>query len=554
MDVLSLLQERGIDYTQKEKDNVYVECKNCLKNKLSINLDTGMYHCYSRPSCEHVKGHINKWLGLSSTESSTMSTTLRVPKIKVLKALELETIKRSLQNKAGLVRWAISRGFETKDLKKLQGMVGIDKNGAVVFPFRNADDKIIGAKFKLSNGDMFIRGQEPELYFPVTKHRTKKNIVVVEGEEDALTLVVTGIPVCACLGTAKVERGIETLSKFKGIYLGLDNDESGDGAALQYAELLGGYRCKRITWDFKDPNDMLQEGANEEDFFRCLKSASICIKETSSRSMKDLIREHQLSEMPPTRTWGFKDIDKLLGGLPLGAIIGILAEGGAGKTTFIYNVCAKLAFRKIPSAICSLEENPVSEVSPKVTATIVGRNPGGAKHTSQELKKYDEVIDRVQVYEGKDQLHDVIKWIRETYYLNGTRVVFVDYLQLLVADETNVQKVKQACYSFKRVVLDLPDLTIIMVIQPKQKPTLFHKGEFVSKDRLEMNDARGGASIGQSLDALATIRGVKGEPDLTQLEFVKVRGHLRVSKRHWLGKTVTLEYDHATMRQKVVRE
>ena len=119
----------------------------------------------------------------------------------------------------------------------------------------------------------------------------------------------------------------------------------------------------------------------------------------------------------------------------------------------------------------------------------------------------------------------------------------------MMKDEKNVQEVKDICYMFKKITKELPELCIVMVIQPKQKQKLMTRDGVVSNENLDGSDARGGAAINQSVDAMLTIRTVSGNPNRTEFRYTKVRGHLRVSKRNWIGKTVQLEYDHATMRQ-----
>jgi hypothetical protein len=89
-----------------------------------------------------------------------------------------------------------------------------------------------------------------------------------------------------------------------------------------------------------------------------------------------------------------------------------------------------------------------------------------------------------------------------------------------------------------------------MIIQPKQRQKAFTKdGKEAKPSRMDGSDARGGAAINQSVDAMLTIKSVDNHPNLTQFEYTKVRGHLRVSKRDWVNQFTQLEYDHATLRQ-----
>ena len=66
--------------------------------------------------------------------------------------------------------------------------------------------------------------------------------------------------------------------------------------------------------------------------------------------------------------------------------------------------------------------------------------------------------------------------------------------------------------------------------------------------KLDGKSARGGSAINQTVDAMLTIKGVDGQPNITQYEYTKVRGHLNVDKRDWLNKFTQLEYSHDTLR------
>jgi hypothetical protein len=183
----------------------------------------------------------------------------------------------------------------------------------------------------------------------------------------------------------------------------------------------------------------------------------------------------------------------------------------------------------------------------------VGRNPGTGSFAPEEVEAIKPQLQRIQLYDGEDSHTAIIDWCRECYYVHDVKCVFIDYLQLLVPDEKDVQMLKEICYAFKKLVKELPELCIVMIIQPKQKQKQYDKGREVT-NKLDGSDARGGAAINQSVDAMLTIRIVQGHPNITQFEYTKVRGHLRVSKKDWLGQFTQLEYDHSTLRQHEINQ
>lgn len=545
MNVFEILSSKGIAYSQKEQDNVYTECPNCHGDGLSINVHSGAYHCWSS-DCE-IKGHITKLFDVAD-----FTPSVAPPRVKVLTEEDLNVINNSLQNKVKIIEFATKRSLNSQFLIEKR-LVGYDETSrAVVIPFRDISGSIIGAKYRGDNGDQWIRGAEPDLFTLEPSTLKQDRVIIVEGEIDAITLYQFGFPVVATLGAGKT-KGFEAIRRVKQIYLGYDMDGAGASGVEKAVAELGHYRCKRITWTAKDPNEMLIAGAAKEAFLECLKTAVSQMKSTRSISGDDALDEFMIGKKKDTKnrvSWGYPKLDKFTKGIGGGMWIALLAEAGTGKTTFILNATRNMMEAGINVGICSLEEQNIMEVTPKIIAMHIGRNPGGGDFDSAEIELARPFMKKVKLYEGDETKDDVVEWIKECYYAHDVRVIFVDYLQLLFGDEKNTEQVKKDCYAFKRLVRkDCPDLCIVAIVQPKQQQKLLTREGVVSKEQLDGSDARSGSAINQSVDAFLTMRAVKGHSNLVQLEFTKVRGHLRVSKKDWLGQFTQLEYDHATLRQ-----
>lgn len=92
-----------------------------------------------------------------------------------------------------------------------------------------------------------------------------KQVVVVEGQADAITLGMWGIGAVALAGCRADETLIGTLKKWHGrIVLGLDGDDAGIKGVLKLGDALGG-ACYVVTWPNEgDANDWLTHGGNEK--------------------------------------------------------------------------------------------------------------------------------------------------------------------------------------------------------------------------------------------------------------------------------------------------
>lgn len=556
MTVLDVLNAHGIPYDHKETENVYIDCPECGKLNLSISIFSGVWHCWTT-DCEE-KGFRGVFPLLADklkiTLTEPLSTSSPPPKNTSLSEEDAKAIIMSNGNKPEVIEFAVSRGLDPSFVLA-QGVGYEPKVKAIVLPFRTPTGELIGAKYRGLNGDQWIKGKQPDLYLLDPTDLAKEKVIVVEGEIDALTLKQLGIPCVATLGAGK-DRGLGLLAKCRQIYLGYDMDAPGEAGVEKAVLALGRQRCKRIRWLDKDPNDMLKAGATPEQILQCIKDATSLSDTIKSKNARDTLMSYitGLEKAPlRRRSWGYPRLDSFTKGLGGGEFIGVLAEAGTGKTTFVLQVVANLLDQGYRCGIGSLEEHIENEITPKLFSTIIGRNIGMGGLTREEAERHAERMSKVQLYPGDGELNDVVDWVRECYYVHDVKFIAIDYLQLMCADEKDVQQIKDICYTFKKLVKECPELTILMVIQPKQKQrTRLKDGSEAAGLKLEGADARGGSAINQSVDKMLTITGVANEPNLTQYEYTKVRGHLNVSKREWLNKFTQLEYDHATLRMREV--
>jgi archaellum biogenesis ATPase FlaH/5S rRNA maturation endonuclease (ribonuclease M5) len=555
MNLVTYLRDKGIPVSLKEKNNAYVECPWCGHETVSINVHNGVWQCWHADCTTDGKknraGPFTKLLEQWNMPAPAEGFSFREPpkEDKTLTEEDRNFIISCSQNKAEVIEWAASRSLDGAAMLKLG--IGWDKTqNAVVFPFHDEKGKLIGAKFRSQLGQ-WIKGEEPKLYAPNPKDIRSEKVVVVEGEVDALTLRQFGVPVVATLGAGKT-KGLKLLSGTRKIYLGYDMDPAGDTGCARLLSELGSYRCARVTWGDKDPNDWLQSGAAKEQIIQAIKDAKPCTKDTASISALDALGvyfdEHEKG-LRPRRSWGYERLDTFTRGIGGGELVGILAESGTGKTTFILNVLSNHVAQGIKVGFASLEEHPIHEITPKLYSVLLGRNISKHGMSKDDARHIEKELSMVQLYNKKVELDEVLDWVKECYFLHDVKCIAIDYFQLLVHDEESVQDIKDTIFKIKDLTKEMPDLCILLVIQPKQKQRGRTKdGKEAKPMKLEGADARGGSAINQTIDKMLTICGVPGHPNITQYEYTKARGHLNVSKRDWLNKFTQLEYNHDTLR------
>ncbi len=98
--------------------------------------------------------------------------------------------------------------------------------------------------------------------------------VVTEGPFDWLTAVQWGLPAVALLGTRVSRSTLRALMRFRRVYLALDSDEAGRGAAAQLAAALAGRAAVvHLPPGVHDLNDLGRLPEGREAFLSCLQEA-----------------------------------------------------------------------------------------------------------------------------------------------------------------------------------------------------------------------------------------------------------------------------------------
>lgn len=121
---------------------------------------------------------------------------------------------------------------------------------------------------------------ERRVYYNSAWSRKDRDVVLVEGQADAVSLAQLGAAAIALAGVSATKQFTETLPQDQVYYIGLDQDKAGHDATVQLAEALGPL-CRLVKWELrtdwstaegeapKDANDLLQSmaaaGAGHED-------------------------------------------------------------------------------------------------------------------------------------------------------------------------------------------------------------------------------------------------------------------------------------------------
>ena len=377
----------------------------------------------------------------------------------------------------------------TGDKKILPSDRMIIPTGAESYVARAVDPKNKMPKLKAGKSNIFnlevLRSSE-------------QNIVVVEGEFDALSVIEAGNDAIALGTTTNVDKFLSWLKESgvrpkKPLVIDLDADEAGRSAARKLTSGLSKLRIRYYEFSLvlegcKDQNESLIK--NRELFFFKVKNIPEQIaeqKREARRKLSDSAKvakwEVSIANARDAIPTGWKSLDKALeGGLYEGLYV-IPGATGTGKTAFALQMAYQIARQGKDVLYISLEmgeeeiyERHISRLSYELYGTT---SKAKTVHSLIQEKKTvpeaREQFEKVGLYlrticgVGSIDADDIRRVVeRYEYELDTLPVVFVDYLQILKAHDPhmtdkqsvdyNVLRLKQLSRDYKIPVIALASM------------------------------------------------------------------------------------------------
>lgn len=164
----------------------------------------------------------------------------------------------SLDETNSLFNLLTKKGYDTKKLSEL-GLVNLNDDkisdvfiGRITFPLYDKDGHVIGFSSRIYRNEdlpkyintketiIFKKGDNLFNYHRAKKFAKNKELIIVEGQMDAIRLYISGIKnVVALMGTALTKNQINLIKQLRcKVILCLDSDDAGSNATLKNGELL----------------------------------------------------------------------------------------------------------------------------------------------------------------------------------------------------------------------------------------------------------------------------------------------------------------------------
>lgn len=327
---------------------------------------------------------------------------------------------------------------------------------------------------------------------------SQQNVVVVEGEFDALSIIEAGNDSIALGSTTNVDKFLKWLKENnivpkKPLIIDLDADDAGQTAKQKLTDGLIKLGIRHFCFslkvgDCKDQNESLVKFRDE--FINKVKKIPQTIEELKKSLRRNLSDSAKVSKWEisianahdaiPT---GWKSLDEVLeGGLYEGLYV-IPGATGTGKTAFALQMAYQIALQEKDVLYISLEMGE-EEIYERHISRISYRLYG---NTSQAKTVHSIIQEKKTVVAAKEQFEKVGLYLRTVcgvgsidaddirkivekykYELDTLPVVFVDYLQILKAHDPhmtdkqavdyNVLRLKQLSRDYKIPIIALASM------------------------------------------------------------------------------------------------
>lgn len=317
-----------------------------------------------------------------------------------------------------------------------------------IAPYRDQDGRICAQHIRFPNKEFIWQGDSKKVQlFGQHLWRDKgKKLVITEGEIDAMSVSqlqgnkwpVVSIPSGAQSAKKAIRNNIEWVEGFDQVIFMFDNDEPGEEAAKECAEILSPGKAFIASLPLKDANDMLVEGRGRE-----VLDAVFGAKEFRPDGLLsvDDILEDIAKKIEWGLPWFLPSLTDATYGRRYGELYGFGAGTGVGKTDlFTQQIAYDVEVLNLKVGLVFLEQKP-SETGKR----LAGKMAGKRFHIPDAGWTEEELQTTVQGLRGKVMFYDswgetawevVSSKIRYMAVALGIRVFYLDHLTAM-ADTSN---------------------------------------------------------------------------------------------------------------------
>lgn len=354
-----------------------------------------------------------------------------------------------------------------------------------VYPYFSVDGRHVANKIRLKTGKEFYGEgdwSEATLFGMQEFPAGGLAITITEGELDALAVFeITGsrFPCVSVRGASSAKgdcaKVLEYLSSFGKVVIAFDNDEPGQKAALEVAQLFEPGKAHILKLrEHKDGCDYLKAGHAKkfvDEWHRAPAYTPDGLK--LGKDMWDEIVNHKDPKSVP---YPWEGLNHHTYGIRQSELVIVTAKTGIGKTSILKEIeysllmNPELIAEKAGVGFLHFEEPNYDTVMGLMSIHVDKplHLPDTARTEDELRKAYEEVVcnDRVVIWDhfGSNSIDAVISKVRHMAAL-GCKYIVIDHLSIIVSDQSGDERKQLDEISTKLKTLCMEkDLAILCVI------------------------------------------------------------------------------------------
>lgn len=465
--------------------------------------------------------------------------------------------------------WLASRGISPETATKFKVCASNQFNGtpAIGFPYFSEKGRVNAVKSRTLEGKKFLCWQAPISFFGIENVNVGDDLIIVEGEMDALAMMEAGITAIAVPNGApaklteegKINPEDDTkfrylwnaknhLEKAKRIVLAVDMDAPGNALAEEIARRVGKAKCWRVHWTGgKDANDVLltqgADGLKEQvDHAEPWPVEGLYDAVHFEQNVLDLYKKG----IGRGASVGYANVDELYSVVE-GQVTIVTGIPSSGKSEFIDQIMVNMACDlHWKFAICSFENEPRLHIAKLIQKKM--RMPFFESHMNRRMAESEmraglEWVNKHFVFLHQENgdlsdLDSILDRLRAAVLRHGIRGCIIDPYNF-IARPRDISETDWVSQMLTRVkVFAMSHGVHVWFVAHPQKLQKNAEGKIPPPGGYDIS---GSAAWFAKADCGLTIhRDTKEDPFLTQVHLWKVRFS-------WVGKQgeTRLRYDPA---------
>lgn len=370
------------------------------------------------------------------------------------------TVKNNLGERAEM--FFKNRGISIETARKLGVYIETKKfsKPMLAYPYYK-NGVLINVKYRGISEKTFAQEKDCEpIFYNYDNCFGKKEIIIVEGENDCLAFAEVGIDNVVSIPAGSVSKEVdnENSSKFDFIknsqpliescdrfILALDNDSPGQIMTQELINRLGRAKCSIVDWsvynvDGKDANDFLKQDKtilkDAIDHAKPLPMKGIA----HCKELFDDFEDYSINGITGAISTGFPNLDSLIK-FQQGDFVTVTGYPGSGKSNFLTNMSMNFAKQNYKVLVYAFE-NTANQLLKKWLQMLMCKPTTNANEsTIEEMRKYYDFIDShfliYQDFESLRTIDEIIESAEQAVQQEGCKFIIIDPLNKIPYSKTD---------------------------------------------------------------------------------------------------------------------